>query len=256
MSGGQARRFFVHVPPNYTGQPLGVVVGLHGLFESPAEFRGYANYDDIGDVRGFISVYPEGLNQSWNGGTCCSTSTPNDVGFIRDVVAAVQREWCVDPLRIHASGFSNGGIMTHRLACEMADVFASVGAGSGPLMSTPCSPARPIPLVHYHGTADTTVPYNGGSVVLVTFPSVANTMAGWAARNGCASTPTRLWEDAGVQADAWACDGGADVVLYTLQGGDHLWTPSGVAWIDGGTPNARLGTSRAFIEFFERHPKR
>src|SRR5690606_31858506 len=101
-------------------------------------------------------------------------------------VEQVQQQVCVDPDRIYATGMSNGGHMSHRLACEAADVFAAVAPVAGSMTVTGnCTPAEPISVLHFHGTSDSIVPYDGYPLVM---PGAQETMKGWAARSGCDPT--------------------------------------------------------------------
>src|SRR6185436_10577421 len=76
----------------------------------------------VSDKHGFIVVYPQGLGNSWNAGSCCGTaasSKVDDLKFVSDLIDKLKTEYCVDPKRVFASGLSNGGMLSHRLACEM-----------------------------------------------------------------------------------------------------------------------------------------
>src|SRR4029078_4838594 len=100
------------------------------------------------DSTGFIVVYPNGLNASWNGGSlCCGQSRMDgvdDEGFLRALVARMQRDACIDARRIYATRLSRRGALAHLLACRAADLFAAsapVSMGNGTI---PCQPSRPI----------------------------------------------------------------------------------------------------------------
>jgi polyhydroxybutyrate depolymerase len=114
-----------------------------------------------------IVVHPNGLNNSWNGGSLCcgqsQSSGVDDEGFMRATIKQLSEQACVDPKRVYATGLSNGGAMSHLLACRAADVFAAtapVSMGNG---ARPCNPARPISLIMYRETNDSLVPFNGGT---------------------------------------------------------------------------------------------
>jgi polyhydroxybutyrate depolymerase len=118
-------------------------------------------------------------------------------------------------------------------------------------MST-CAPARPIPVEHFHGTADTLVPYGGST--LLGFPSVADSVAGWVARDGCTSGPV----DTFVQGDSrcqtyGGCAGGAEVTLCTVTDGGHTW-PGGMPVPLLGKTTTDLSATDAMWDFFVRHP--
>lgn len=133
--GGTTRSYEIHLPPSYDGtRPLPLVLNFHGFTSS-------------------------GLDQSWNAGLCCGRSATldvDDVGFTRAIIDDISSRACVDPSRVYATGMSNGGFFSHRLACEAADVIAAVAPVAGVLGidEEACNPARPIPIIHLHGTGD------------------------------------------------------------------------------------------------------
>src|SRR6185503_15769527 len=122
------------------------------------------------DQAGFILVMPNGFQNSWNAGTCCggaSTSKLDDVALFRALLAEVGKHVNVDLRRVYATGLSNGGYMSYRLACDAADIFAAVAAGAGATGIndigggtntdsdfTSCKPSRPVSVLDIHGTDD------------------------------------------------------------------------------------------------------
>lgn len=186
---GTTRTYLVHVPPSYGGGASAVplVIDHHG-FTSTAEVQAaISGFKLLSDTEGFIVVHPQGLGNAWNGGICCS-STADDVAFIRALVAKMHEEAAIDARRVYATGLSNGGAMSHRLACEAADLFAAAAPMAFPISISPpsaCVPSRPIPVLTFMGLTDTIVPYGGGA-----FPSAAATFSHWRSVNACgADTP-------------------------------------------------------------------
>ena len=223
---GVPRRYELHVPTAYDGRtPLPLVLNFHGLTSNPTQQREFSQMDMTADSRGFLVAYPEGLDVSWNGGLCCGRSAENgvdDVGFARAVIDDIAERGCIDPSRVYATGMSNGGFLSHRLACEASDVIAAIGPVAGVLGidSSACTPSRPVPVVHFHGTADTLIPYDGQN----DFESVADTVAGWVARNGCTEPPEVVLRTGSVTCETTGgCDGDASVTLCTIEGGGHCW---------------------------------
>jgi poly(3-hydroxybutyrate) depolymerase len=95
-------------------------------------------------------------------GQCGWSSCNDDIGFLRALVAEVTGQWKVDAGRVHVTGFSNGAMMAHRIACEASELFASVALVGGRLeRGFECTPAKRLPLLQINGGADETVPSNG-----------------------------------------------------------------------------------------------
>lgn len=97
-----------------------------------------------------------------NCGQCGWTSCNDDVGFLRSLIATVTKRWQVDATRVHVTGFSNGAMMAHRIACEAPELFASVALIGGRLeRGFECTPSKRLPLLQINGGADETVPHDG-----------------------------------------------------------------------------------------------
>ncbi len=217
---GATREYLVHVPDGYdASSPVPLVVDMHGLTSSAAAQARFG-WREKADAEGFIVVHPQGLNASWNGGELCCGASQNDgvddEGFIRALVDQMKRDACVDARRVYATGLSNGGAMSHLLACNAADVFAAAAPVSMSNGVSPCEPARPISVIMTRGTNDPLVPFNGGFL----FPSAAEDFAGWAELNGCRGEPAPSAE---LCQTFDQCEGGVEVTLCTLDAGHVLY---------------------------------
>jgi len=218
--------YLVHLPPSYDGMkrtPL--VLNWHGLTSNAQQQEFFSNFDPVADDEGLIVVYPNSPDASWNAGTCCASNAPtrDDVGFARALVAEISSKACIDPKRIYAMGMSNGGFMSFRLGCDAADLFAAIAPVAGKIGITGCQPARPIPLLAFHGTADTLVAYSTGGLSpdMLTVPDTARK---WAELDACTKGPDVSLERGNVRCEAWSsCQGGTSVTLCTVDGGGHCW---------------------------------
>ena len=193
---GMERTYFLHIPSGLNNQQaVPLVFVFHGLQESSAFARIYSGLDQIANVNGFVVVYPEGSGdssaRSWNAGGCCGYAKQNNVddsAFIRAIIEDVGTIIKIDPKRVYAAGFSNGALLSYRLACEMSDTFAAVAPVAGVLVHSPCEPAQPVSLIDVHGMTDTVVPFDGGGFNPGTgqpFPPVQDSVATWIKLDGC-----------------------------------------------------------------------
>ena len=262
--GGMERSYILHVPVNYDpSRPTALVLAFHGLGLNAEEMIRISGFSEQADTTGFIVVYPNGTGEtsSWNGGHCCGEAAINnvdDVGFVRALIEELSASIDIDPDRIYATGFSNGAILTYRLACELSDLLAAVS----PVSATPaeldmqaCAPDRPVPLIHFHGTADDPNPYYGGELPSgFYFLPVGDTMQFWVANNGCPTQP-QTTVSGSITHDVYApCDSGSAVELYTITGGKHAW-PGGEAVNQAmGEPNMEISATALMWEFFLSHP--
>jgi len=234
-SGGMTRTYILRKPAGYVGTaPLPLVIDLHPLTVTAELWSVATGWSTLADQEGFILVWPQGYMDSWNAGRCCDPAVGakiDDVAFVRAVIAQVATLANVDPKRVYATGCSNGGGMTYRLACEAADVIAAVApvdfdCVTGPTNSpscADCNPSRPIAECQFRATGDMYVPYDGGPTSVAAgliFPGAQANFADWAKRNGC--TGSAHAETSHPACDTYAsCGGGTETTLCTVDGGQH-----------------------------------
>jgi len=232
-SSGRKRTYLLFIPESYKPDtPTPLVISLHGYMEWPAHQMDISQWNRVAEENGFIIVYPTGTGfpLRWNShGLLGVDSEPwVDVVFISDLIDKLQVDYNIDPARVYANGFSNGGGMSFVLACRLADRIAAIGtvAGAFSFPMDECSPSRPIPVIAFHGTDDGIVPYEGGEVSSTghQFPAVRDWVRGWALRNGCEAGPFDLPASGEVNGIKYSdCRSNADVHFYTIQGGGHSW---------------------------------
>jgi polyhydroxybutyrate depolymerase len=230
------------------------VLAFHGYGGTGAGLEESAGLIPLADQEGFIAVYPQGVSDYEGQPFWASVGRGDygvdDVQFVRDLLDTVERDFCVDPARIYATGFSNGGAMTGRLACRMSDRIAAFAPVSGNFYEPDegCHPNRPVPMMEFHGTGDHVVSYYGVPESVSPrwpLPSIPQWLRAWAARDGCAPEPTTSLDDGAVTGMAWdGCAGSGAVIHYRIEGGEHAWPPS-----IGGRPAAAI-----MWEFFQAHP--
>ncbi len=260
--GGVSRTFRWFLPPGLPSSPVPLVVMLHGGFGSGKQAQQDYGWDQLAAREGFAVVYPDGLDRAWNvGGGCCGRpgrDGVDDVAFIRAAVAAVSAQRPIDGRRVYATGISNGGMLSYRLACD-TDLFAAVAPDAATLLGECPHPAR-TSVLHLHGTADTRVRLDGGpgeGVARIDGPPVADVVAAFRAAGGCAAPVTTV---AGpVTTSAATCPDGRSVVLTTIDGAGHQWpgaAPKRVVQRIAGTdpPSTALDATALFWDFFSRTP--
>ena len=167
-SGGRERTFQLDVPESALGgAPVPLVLVYHGVFSTGPEIQANTGFPGKAAAEGFITAAGDGVGQSWNAGVCCQPAqgeNVDDVGFTRDMVAAIESEYCIDAERVYATGFSNGSAMVFRLACEAADLFAAFAPVGGSLALFPCEPSAPRPIQITNMISDPVVDYRLGEL--------------------------------------------------------------------------------------------
>jgi polyhydroxybutyrate depolymerase len=268
---GRERSYILYIPASVNrDQPVPLVFVFHGGTGNAESAILMTGFNPVADRNGFLVVYPDGTGRlsdnkllTWNGGNCCGyaqAENVDDVGFVRRMVADLQSTLKIDPQRIYATGMSNGAILSQRLGCEAADLFAAIAPVAGTLNFPACQPSGPLSVIEFHGSADTHIPYAGGfgpdSLVNVDFTSVQDSVAFWTAQDGCNSQPqTDSFTD--IQHSTWTgCVQSTSVELYTVVGGGHAWPGGRGGWEGSDEPSLTLSASQIIWEFFAAHPKR
>jgi polyhydroxybutyrate depolymerase len=258
----KSRPFQVKVPTGVQpGQALPLVVLLHGYSADASLQDTYFKLSQAGEAKKFLVALPNGTFDSngkrfWNAtDACCGFGAQvDDVAYLTAVINDVKRRFTVDPKRVFLVGHSNGGFMSHRMACERSDMIAGIVtlAGVNWKDESKCTPTSPVSVLHIHGTADATIAYNGGAAVIGApeFPSAPATVKFWAGKNACTATSLssigniNLTNGIGdeTRRESYAgCPAGA-AELWTIELGSHIPTFDG----DYG---ARIA------EWFLAHPK-
>ncbi len=189
----------------------------------------------MSDTARFIPIYPQGVVNSfgqtaWNNGTLLSPNI-DDLSFFNAMTNLMINDYNADPTRIYVCGFSMGAIMSYHLACNMNDRIAAIGVMSGAMSTSDynsCSPTYLTPVIHIHGTADGTVPYDSGPVP--TLQLATQSFQFWRDQHSCApaTDSTRFADTAsdGLTFDDFViqgCTPNASVELIRANGGTHTY---------------------------------
>ncbi len=249
---GVRRHYLVHVPINYRpGTQSALVLNFHGLGSNSQEEENLSGMSDKAEQEGFIVIYPDGIDARWNTGP--GVDGQGDMQFLRELVDTIKSQYNIDPKRIYATGISNGGGMTNRLACEAADLIAAIAPVAGGYnFWEDCQPSRPVPVLAFHGLDDNIIPYMGGQPPSMA-PPIQDWAAAWAARNGCLTESEITNAEEQVIVNSWSdCQADADVILYALGGHGHSWpgSPSMPRAITSQVVNA----TNTMWDFFKMHP--
>lgn len=245
---GRARTFDLFVPSARDGDgAIPLVINMHGWGSSKEQQASFSGMSEDAEERGYAVAYPQGFESSWNGGACCGGAKAedvDDVGFVVAIIEHLEDQACIDRDRVYATGFSNGGYMAYRIACEVPGMFAAVAPVAAVLGIAPedCNPDEPMSVIHFHGTADFNVAYDGRPWLGA--PGVREVMEDWAARNGCDPDPVVTSQVDDVTCETWpSCDGDAEVTLCTIDGAGHCWP---------GNPDCTYGDSTTTISANQR----
>lgn len=267
--GGLNRTYTVHAPP---GPPVGLVLNLHGAGGTGVGQQGLTGFNVVADVDNLLVIYPDGYEKSWADGRGASPADRrhlDDVGFLVALTSKLLNDFGVPPGHVFATGMSNGGFMSNRLACERADVFAAIAPVAGTLgEGVSCTPSRPVSVLDVHGTADPLVPFKGGEVHgrggISHSISAINMVHKWRVADGCQGDPLmQELSDAGDgthvrRFDSMACAPGTEVVFYQIGNGGHTW-PGGKQYLSKaiiGPTTRAFDASEVIAQFFLTHARK
>ena len=254
----------VSLPAGYdANEPAPLILLLHGFGASGATQEAYMGFGAIQDQYGFVFCAPDGTvngfgQRFWNAtDACCNFQGSNvdDSAYLLALIEAIEAAASIDPRSIHLMGHSNGGFMAYRMACENSDKIASIATLAGATFNDPadCVAGGPVHVLQVHGTADTTIGFNGGAIFGNQYPGALETCQLWAMRNGCALTTTFEDEALNLVANLAGkettktffpndCSTGGSVELWTIEGGVH-------------TPNLSPFFAPRIVEHLLAHPK-
>jgi len=237
------RPYGLKVPAGYDGRhALPLVVLLHGYTSSGAQQAAYFGLTAEAGRAGFLLATPDGTrdllgNRFWNAtDACCDFfhTGVDDVAYLDAVIGEISDRYPVDPARIFLVGHSNGAFMAHRYACDRAATVAAIVTLAGMTWKDQahCPAGSPVAVLHVHGRNDSTISYDGGATPEGAYPGALETVADWAARDGCtgaaAATGRRLDLDRAVpgaetaESTVGGCPPGGAVTLWTIEGGGHV----------------------------------
>jgi polyhydroxybutyrate depolymerase len=277
LSGGIQRTYNVHIGNSYDKtRPTPLLIVLHGGGGNGQGMIKLTGFNAIADENDFIVVYPDGFEKHWNDGRGiqweAQTENVDDVGFISALINHLSDELNIDTKRVYVTGISNGGMMSHRLGCELSQQIAAIApvASNIPVnMASVWAPSRPLPVLIMNGTNDPLERWEGGEIRFGrnTFGlvlSVADTVKFWVDKDQCSPSPTITQlpdkdpsDGTIVRTETYqGCKDSAEVVLYAIEGGGHTW-PGGLQylpeWVIGKTCRD-FDASEVIWQFFSEHP--
>lgn len=267
---GAMREYLLHIPASYSNTvatPL--VLAHHGGGGNAWIQSEHYNFIEVSDREGFIVAFPNGYHRqgleqiaTWNAGDkCCGVAAEHDsddIGFIRAVVADIQSKVNIDASRIYATGFSNGGMISYRLACEASDLIAAIAPAGGTERVESCNPSRPVPVHHVHAIDDSVVIYDGGCndrdcVAGEGSTGVEETINRWVSRNSCNATPQTENRATGVECRTYSgCAGGAEVKMCVTPDGGHSWPGGSKPRLTADKPSQKMDATTEIWNFLSR----
>lgn len=264
---GRDRSYLLHVPPSFRrGHPLPLVLVFHGYRGNGNVMMDASRMNEDADRRGFLVAYPNGTGPlryaflSWNAATCCGSSTDrrvDDIAFADSLAGTLVRAGLADRRRVYAAGFSAGGMLAIRLACESDATFSAVADVAGAMPDTACAPRRPVSVLLMQGEDDDELRFDLRTLRRTHghrfAASLENALLFWAQHDRCGPA---LASDStmGFARQRALCPRDRSVELYTVRGNPHAWPGGERTWVFGPRPAAGVDASAIILDFFARQP--
>jgi polyhydroxybutyrate depolymerase len=270
MIGGVERSLNIFVPPDYDaeGDPLPLVLLLHGAGGTGAGLANITNFNELAATENIIVAYPDGYRGGWNDARPDTRTLPiDDVRVLSLMIDFLLDELHIDPTRVYAAGYSMGGMMSFRLGCQLGDKIAAVASVASTFPAyqlDSCLFTEPVPVLVIQGTEDTVIPVGGyrdryGNRMMM---SVDETMRYWSETNGCA-TGVRVQFLPDVDPDDGTrvrrsiyenCEGGVGTELLLITGGGHTWPGHPfTASVEVGGTSMDIDANAEIWRFFQAH---
>ena len=278
--GGLVRTYGFYVPTSYDGKrSLPAIIVFHGGgAEALGTHKGTCPDNTIGnpgcfsslaDHEGFFLLYPEAIDKTWNDGRDIvrhvAVKNVDDMGFVKKMLGEVAAQVSLDVKRVYATGISNGGLISFRMACEHADTVAAIVPIAGSMglnwAGGACKPSRAVSILMMNGDNDFIAATDKAHRL-----NVADTLTEWARINGCIGSPTITSlpdtdpnDGTTVVRTAYTnCKSGSEVASYLIKNGGHTW-PGGYQYLGErliGKTTRDISANEEMWKFFRAHPIR
>lgn len=259
---GLTRNYIVHLPPTYSvSNTYSLVLNLHGYTSTASAQQMYSSFNVIADTANIIVVYPDGVSNAWNSGwNNPYFSGVDDVGFLSALIDTMINNFSINPCKVYSIGMSNGGFMSHRLACELENKIAAIAGVTGMLADSTafyCQTSRAVPVMQIQGNADGVVNFNGSSFAYKGFDDMINW---WYNHNSCSGSPVifsypniNLLDNSTVELSMYnQCGGNSKIYAIKVLNGGHTWPGASVDVPSNGNTNRDIYASNEIWKFLSQ----
>jgi polyhydroxybutyrate depolymerase len=226
------RSYAAHIPAARSRRPL--LLAFHGAGGTGAGMQSLSELNRAAGALGWVVIYPDAALVNWAEGCGCGIAdrlAVNDTGLVTSLITRAVERYDVDPSRVYAVGYSQGGLFAGRLACQMSDrirAVAMVAAAMSAPLAKSCRPGRPMPVLFVQGAEDATYPPGGSGDGKLHLLGIVEAEARWRELDGCDTTAP------------------CPVRLHLVGGGTHHWRPR--------PEFAAADTVTAFFRSWDRGP--
>jgi len=282
-NGAASRDYKLYVPASYHGEPVPLIVMLHGCKQNPDDFAAGTRMNELAEQHGFLVAYPAQTRHA-NGANCWNwfkaseqSRGGEEVSLIAGIVRAVARSHRIDEERVFVAGLSAGAAMAVILGAAYPEVFAAVAAhsglprgaahdvpsafaamrgrraanaqGDGTASQKPRRPRRGVPTIVFHGDSDPTVAVSNGGAIAEEAVSSFRQDGDLALHKRPVRTASIRGRDC-TTTRYIDTTGRTQVEEWVVHGGSHAWFggDSKGSYTDSAGPDASAEIVRFFLE--------
>ncbi|SFF44633.1 alpha/beta hydrolase family esterase [Thermoflexibacter ruber] len=265
---GIQRTYLLNLPPNYDeATDFALVIAMHGAGGKATQMESDYLLTEKANSSKFVIVYPERVQSSgilgvrtWNAGTCCDYAVEkqiDDVKYISLLIDELLKKYPkINPKKVYATGMSNGGMMSYRLACELSHKIAAIAPVACSMVTVkPCNPSRAVPILHIHSKLDEKVPYQGGIGIFgYYFPPVEAGIDTWLRNNQCPAQSKKINVFAQYTHIIWEnCLANSTIEVYLTEDGGHSWAGGLHSRVSADVPSKAISANDLIWAFFQKY---
>lgn len=265
---GIQRTYLLNLPPSYNeAADFALVIAMHGAGGKATQMESDYLLTEKASSSQFVIVYPEGVPsdgtlgaRTWNAGTCCDYAVEkqiDDVKYISLLIDELLKKYPkINPKKVYATGMSNGGMMSYRLACELSHKIAAIAPVACSMVTVqPCNPSRAVPILHIHSKLDEKVPYQGGTGIFgYHFPAVEAGIDVWLRNNRCPIQNKKVNIFAQYTHTVWEnCLNNSTIEIYLTEDGGHSWAGGLHNRVLADAPSKAISANDLIWAFFQKY---
>lgn len=261
------RTFLLHLPPAAATRRVPLVIVFHGHTGNAAVAHKSSQMNSVADSLGMAVVYADGsgrlrgIGLSWNAGSCCGWAQEHrvdDLAFVDSIRVSLARSGRIDSTAIFAAGFSAGGMLALKVACERPGIVRGVADLAGAMPNFPCPTKTPVGVLLVRGDSDDDLREDhaeqraeGGPPYATSLDSAA---AFWERVGRCTGRDVRAVQRrprVRVRTRiATGCAPGGAVEIVSIPDHPHAWPGGRSTWWFGQRPSDAVSGSALVLGFF------
>lgn len=272
--GNATRTFLLHLPPASATHRVPLVLVFHGHRGNARVALNSSRMNTVADSLGMAVLYADGsgsvrgVGLSWNAGSCCGWALAHNVdemAFVDTLRSTLARSGHIDSAAVFVAGFSAGGMLALKAACERPGIIRAVADLAGAMPNFPCPAHAAVAVLLVRGDDDDDLREDHATQRAEGAPPYATSLdsaaAFWSRVNHCTGQRTSILRNVPtarvITRIATGCEAGGAVEMVSIPHHPHAWPGGRSTWWLGQRPSPAVNGSALVLGFFAatlRHP--